>query len=154
MNQCWNTVNWPLRNKLQWHLNRNSYIFIKENAFENIVRKMEAILFRPQCDELLNRNEFLLYIIYVNVYVWISVSFFHSAFTFCSVNQNMNAILANAVRCCYNAVNFLQILIKRTPKLAREGEIWGVFSEFNVWLTFCHFHSSVECNIVTNVSPL
>ena len=37
------------RNKLQWNLKRNSYIFIQENAFENLVLKMAAILFRPQC---------------------------------------------------------------------------------------------------------
>ena len=28
---------------------RNSYIFIQENAFENVVCKMAAILSRPQC---------------------------------------------------------------------------------------------------------
>ena len=38
-----------LRNKLQWNICRNSYIFIQENAFENVVREMSAILSRPQC---------------------------------------------------------------------------------------------------------
>ena len=42
-------VNWTLRNKFQWNWNRNSYIVIQENAFENVVRKMVAILSRPQC---------------------------------------------------------------------------------------------------------
>ena len=42
-------VNWTLRNKLRWNLYRNSYIFIKENAFENIVNKTAVILSRPQC---------------------------------------------------------------------------------------------------------
>ena len=42
-------ANWTPRNKLQRNLNRNSYIFIRENTFENIVWKMAAILFRPQC---------------------------------------------------------------------------------------------------------
>ena len=41
MNQCWNIVNWIPRN--------NSYIFIQENPFENVVWKMSAILSRPQC---------------------------------------------------------------------------------------------------------
>ena len=31
------------------NLNRNSYISIQENAFENVVRKMPAILSRTQC---------------------------------------------------------------------------------------------------------
>ena len=30
-------------------LNRNSYIFIQENAFQNVVWKMAAILSRPRC---------------------------------------------------------------------------------------------------------
>ena len=33
-------------NKFQWNLNRNFNIFIHENAFENDVCKMEAILSR------------------------------------------------------------------------------------------------------------
>ena len=28
--QCWNIFNWTFRNKLQWNLNQNSYIFIKK----------------------------------------------------------------------------------------------------------------------------
>ena len=48
LNQCWNIVNWTLRNKLQWNINWNSYIFIQENAFENVVCKMACILSRPQ----------------------------------------------------------------------------------------------------------
>ena len=41
----------PLKNKFQWNLNHNSCIFIEENAFENVVWKMAAILSRPQCVE-------------------------------------------------------------------------------------------------------
>ena len=47
LNQCWNIVNWTLGNKLQWNLNRNSYIFIQENAFKNVVWEMAAILSWP-----------------------------------------------------------------------------------------------------------
>ena len=39
----------PLGNKLEWNLNQNLYIFIQENAFENVVWNMAAILSRPQC---------------------------------------------------------------------------------------------------------
>ena len=49
LNQCWLIVNWTLRNKLQWNLNRNSIIFIQEIAFECVVCEMAAILSRPQC---------------------------------------------------------------------------------------------------------
>ena len=40
LNQCWNIVNWTLRNKSLWNFNQNSYIFIQENAFENVVCNM------------------------------------------------------------------------------------------------------------------
>ena len=43
LNHCWNIVNWTLGNKLQWNFNRNSNIFIQENAFENVVCKMASI---------------------------------------------------------------------------------------------------------------
>ena len=39
-------------NKLQWNFNRMSFIFIQENAYENVVWKMAAILSRPQCVKL------------------------------------------------------------------------------------------------------
>ena len=45
LNQCWTIVNWTFRNKLQWYFNRNSYLFIQQNAFENVVCKMSS---RPQ----------------------------------------------------------------------------------------------------------
>ena len=40
---------WTLRNKFQWSFNRNSYIFIQENALENVVCEVALILSRPQC---------------------------------------------------------------------------------------------------------
>ena len=49
LNQCCNIVNWTFWNKLQWNFNLNSYIFIRENPFENVVWKMGAILSQPQC---------------------------------------------------------------------------------------------------------
>ena len=49
LNQCWLIVNWTLRNKLQWNLNQITKLFIHENAFENVVWKMAAILSGPQC---------------------------------------------------------------------------------------------------------
>ena len=48
----WDIVDWALGNKFQWNLTRNSYIFIHENAFENVVWKMAAILCRSQCVNL------------------------------------------------------------------------------------------------------
>ena len=49
LNQCWNILNWTLRNKLQWNFKQNLYIFIQENAFDCVVCEMAAILSRPQC---------------------------------------------------------------------------------------------------------
>ena len=49
LNQCCNIVNGAIGNKIQWNLNENLYIFVQENAFENVVWKMASILSRPQC---------------------------------------------------------------------------------------------------------
>ena len=49
LNLSSNIVNKTLRNKLQWHFNRNSNIPIEENMFENIVCKMLSISYQPQC---------------------------------------------------------------------------------------------------------
>ena len=53
LNQCWNSINWTHRNRVQWNLNRNLYIFIEENALENAVCGMASILSRPQCVKLI-----------------------------------------------------------------------------------------------------
>ena len=49
LNHCWNIVTWTLRNKFQWNLNRTSCIFMHENTFGNVVRKIVIILSRSQC---------------------------------------------------------------------------------------------------------
>ena len=41
-------ANTSLKNKFQWNLKRNSYTFIQENAFENVVCEMATILSLPQ----------------------------------------------------------------------------------------------------------
>ena len=53
LNQCWDVVNWTPRKKLQWNYNRNSSIFIQENAFQYGGWKTAAILFRPQCVKMM-----------------------------------------------------------------------------------------------------
>ena len=54
LNKCWNIVNSNLRNKLQWNLKQNWYIFVHENACENDVWKMAANLSRHQCVKMLS----------------------------------------------------------------------------------------------------
>ena len=49
LNQCWVIVIWTIRNEIQWDINRNSNIFMQENAFENVIWKMAAIKSWPQC---------------------------------------------------------------------------------------------------------
>ena len=46
LNQCWIIINWAHRNKLQWNLNQNTQLFIHENASENILCEMVAVLSR------------------------------------------------------------------------------------------------------------
>ena len=49
LNRCWNIINLTLGNKLQWNLNGNLCIVTQENAFENVVWKLMAILSQPRC---------------------------------------------------------------------------------------------------------
>ena len=51
LNQCWIIVNWTLRNKLKRNFNQNTKLFIHENASENIVCEMAAILSRGRRDK-------------------------------------------------------------------------------------------------------
>ena len=44
LNQCWNIVNWTLRNKLQWNLDRNSNI-----TFKKMHLKVSSAKRRPFC---------------------------------------------------------------------------------------------------------
>ena len=66
-------VNWTLRNKLQWYFNRNSNIFIQENAFEIVVCEMASICLSLN---VLQQNFYNLHQCYVNLamrcqsYIW------------------------------------------------------------------------------------
>ena len=74
LNQCWNIVNLTVRNS-HWNLNRNSYIFFHENAFENVAWEMATILSRPQCVKWASINcELVLWL-----YSWL-VLIFHCPF--------------------------------------------------------------------------
>ena len=44
LNQCWIIVNWTLMDTLQWNFNQDTKMFRRENASENIVCEMAAIL--------------------------------------------------------------------------------------------------------------
>ena len=58
LNQSWHIVNWTLGNKLQWNFNRNSNVFIEENAFEDVVGEMAAIFSASVCLDACVRHWF------------------------------------------------------------------------------------------------
>ena len=82
---------WTLRNRIQWNINLNWNIFIQENAFENVVWKMAAILSWPQCVNVpgLGRNHndpgafyeywkvicFNLNLWWFNIYIYVCITF-------------------------------------------------------------------------------
>ena len=53
----WHLVNWTPRNKLEGNLYHNTMIITLENAFENVICKMVAMLSQPQ---LANYDQYLL----------------------------------------------------------------------------------------------
>ena len=75
LNQCWKIVNWTLGKKLKWNLNQNLYIFMQENAFENVVWKMAAtspwsVLSRIQIFPGISNTEM------INIHIWFVISFY------------------------------------------------------------------------------
>ena len=61
LNQCWNIVNWTLRNKFQWNFNRNSNISIQENALESVVD------LSPACIQNRHHNPANCHLCYMNI---------------------------------------------------------------------------------------
>ena len=51
--QCWNIVDWTLRPLAANFNEKNEYIFIDEESFENVVCKMTVNLSRPQSVKIL-----------------------------------------------------------------------------------------------------
>ena len=49
LNQWWHIDNWTLRNIFQWNVIWNLKVFIQENASENVICEMAAILSLAQC---------------------------------------------------------------------------------------------------------
>ena len=81
LNQCWNIVNWTLRNKLQWNYSRNYNIFFKKDAVENVFCVIASISSRPQWVNTLrpeqNGGHFAASIfkcIFLNENIWISIT--------------------------------------------------------------------------------
>ena len=68
MNQCWNIVIRTAGKKIQWNINRHSYISIQENASDNIVCKMATILSRG------------IWVTFVGVYSFINIFKFYRCF--------------------------------------------------------------------------
>ena len=68
LNQCWRIVNYTLRNKFQWNLDRNSNIFIQEMCLKMSSAKMAVILSRERCVN--GRND---------IYIWLSEHKKHAA---------------------------------------------------------------------------
>ena len=69
-NQCCNKIKSKLRNKFQWNLKQNPYIFIQENAFNNVVCEMATILSRPQCVKCMDGSSRSKVMIFLAIYVW------------------------------------------------------------------------------------
>ena len=57
LNKCWFIINSTLRSEFQWNFMQTTNIFNQENAFQNSVCKMVAILLRPQCDNMATRYQ-------------------------------------------------------------------------------------------------
>ena len=70
-------------NKLKWTLNRNSWIFIRENTIENVVWKIMAILSRHQCVKIAiilpprNKRRTPIVWVILRLHSWITLEFWN-----------------------------------------------------------------------------
>ena len=126
-------MNCTHRNKLQWNLNWNLNIFIQENAFENVVCKMAAILSRPLSVKQRNMETWRKWSIspqHWNLFMIYSYSnhrkssyiIIHWHYIFIQTCSSQNATLgytnntfSTAVNCTYKALSSPHILVINTP---------------------------------------
>ena len=123
LNQGWNIVNWILGPKIHWNLNRNLYIFIQENAFEIVIRKVAAILSRLQC--VITRTLLIPPIVPISV---VSISVVSIAVVCISVVSI--AAVVTEKRQAVNPLNLCQMYIlllsKQKPIVIGVSQLWGI----------------------------
>ena len=118
LNQCWNIVNWNLRNKLQWNFNRNSYIFIQEYPFVNGVWKMASILSRPKCVnklDLLSSSQMIKEVIAAEYYIY------HDSRAVRACSKCLTDLVAQAESITNHFFHFIGITIE---KIVGEWGMW------------------------------
>ena len=85
LNQCWNIINWTISDN--FHSNQNTTVFIHENTFEHVVRKMLANLSRPQPPlSCISDNKVIVVSILV---VTDKTTLYHISYTMTSSNGNI-----------------------------------------------------------------
>ena len=62
----------------------------------------------------------------------------------CHINVKGSTGKHNTVWCRYNPVNFFPKY--SPPYFARQGEVWGNFCGFSIWLIFCFISCNAVCN--------
>ena len=158
-NQWWNIDNWTLSNKLYWHLNWNSCIFIQVNAFENIVWKMSSVLSRPQCVKGIDNDNchkkcMLPWISYFHVpsnmsavslfriRVNISLQWRHNECDGISNHQTHNCLLKSLFRCRSKKTSMLHVTGLCEGNLLVMGEFptqrASNVEKVSIW--WCHHH--------------
>ena len=140
LKQCWNIVNWTPGNRIQWNLNRNSYIFIQENALENVVWKMAAILSRPQC---------------VNFgHGWVITS--HRKLLLLSHNQELSIKInrtshpGGPILVAITGTNHNQIGMLSFNSLWPSGTIWSTLAQVIAWWLTAPSHYLNQCWLPIN----
>ena len=132
---CWNIVDLTLRNKLQWNLNRNSYIFIQENAYKNFIWKMAAILSWPQCVKSCRcfsfENQVLVYFI------------FKCPMASCLVNMRSNLTISNiAMLRTHYFKSYLWVIQRKSfPAWGYEKKLWHAIYFLNAVLVGVSFNN-------------
>ena len=132
LNHCWNIVNWTLGNKFQWNFNRNSNIFIQENAFENVVCEMASIC--------LGLNVLITFMFSTEIYHEQLLSRFFVYFTV-FVEQHWNKLGSNA------AHSGIYLYLTGVAVAARRPHLLNIWCE-----KFRYMNRSAPVNVALDVS--
>ena len=123
LNQCWNIVNWTLRNKLHWNFNRNSNIFVQEKwtwkcLLRNGVHFVWASMRETICGNIDDqRASHIIYIyIHIWIYMWGRLWWYTKSKTFGLTATHFGRYYENMPRGFYINANICTKKIHQTPQ--------------------------------------
>ena len=157
-------INWNLRNKLHCNFNQNTKIFINENASENIVCEMAAILSRGDelntriSIKLFNLNLVKLHYSYIYIYTYIYIAIGCGTYRCAIVYFVANHLWRHQMETFFRVIG---PCARNSP--VNDAELWCFLrsAPINSWVNICKagaFNTQSRslwrhCNVLLTRSP-